>query len=174
MGAPPDRRYEPTVGPAGPPERDELIRLAGRALAHLDGQRGGAVYRDVEARSLPIADTVDADLDAADEGEADILLGRLGEVPVGYSVVRYEQSRGGRIALLTDIYVEPEARGVGVGRSMMDAVIERAAHAGCSGVQSEALPGDRATKNFFEASGLVARKITVFRDLLPAEPRTGS
>ena len=38
---------------------------------------------------------------------------------------------------------------------------------GCLGIDSVALPGDRATKNFFESFGLVARALRVHRPLPP-------
>ena len=40
--------------------------------------------------------------------------------------------------------------------------------AGAIGVDALALPGDRATKNFFETFGLKARAIVVHLSLLPA------
>jgi hypothetical protein len=42
-----------------------------------------------------------------------------------------------------------------------------AAAAGAVGIEATALPGDRATKNFFETHGLVARALTVHRRLDP-------
>lgn len=41
----------------------------------------------------------------------------------------------------------------------------RATAAGCLGIDALALPGNRETKNFFEASGLTARAIVVHRSL---------
>ncbi|MDH3754909.1 MAG: GNAT family N-acetyltransferase, partial [Acidimicrobiia bacterium] len=72
---------------------------------------------------------------------------------------------GSRLAVLEQIYVLPEARGVGVGESIMGEVEAFAQSQGCIGIDSLALPGDRATKNFFETFGLVARAITVHRKL---------
>ena len=64
-----------------------------------------------------------------------------------------------------DLFVEPEARGVGVGSALMTELLDAARRNGSCGIEAEALPGDRATKNFFEGFGLVARKITVHRRL---------
>ena len=74
-------------------------------------------------------------------------------------------SDGGELARLTDVYVEPEARGVGVGEMLLDAVVAWATERGCIGIDSLALPGNRETKNFFESFGLVARAIVVHRPL---------
>ena len=65
--------------------------------------------------------------------------------------------------MVDDLYVEPEARGVGVGEAMMDARPRLGGERGCVGVDALALPGNRATKNFFETFGLVARAIVVHR-----------
>ena len=74
-------------------------------------------------------------------------------------------SDGGRLAVVTDLYVEPEARGVGLGEAIMNHLVAWATDEGCFGVDSQALPGDRHTKNFFESFGLVARSLVVHRDL---------
>ena len=47
----------------------------------------------------------------------------------------------------------------------MDDLVAWCRDRGCVGVDSLALPGDRATKNFFESFGLVARAIVVHRPL---------
>jgi GNAT superfamily N-acetyltransferase len=169
VGPEPTPSFEPVVRDATPGDRAELVRLSAKALRHLDTQRGGEVFRDREARPDPVDDTVDADLAAAAAGAAIVLLGCLGPVPVGYAVARVEPTRGQPLAVVEDLYVEPEARRVGVGRALMTALVEHAEAAGCGGIEAEALPGDRATKNFFEGFGLVARKITVHRPLGAAE-----
>ena len=54
---------------------------------------------------------------------------------------------------------------MGIGEAMMDELVAWCAAAGCTGVDSLALPGDRHTKNFFESFGLVARAIVVHKVL---------
>ena len=66
---------------------------------------------------------------------------------------------------VTDIWVDPEARSVGVGESLIDAVISWCTERSCVGIDSLALPGNRATKNFFETFGFKARLLTVYRPL---------
>jgi len=161
----PTLAHEPVVRRADPTDRDELVRLATRALTHLDGQRGGSVFRHAEARPDPVHPTIDADLSATASGAVHVLVGSLGAVPVGYAVSRMRPTRQGRTAVVEDLYVEPEARGVGVGRALMVARVDQARRDGCNGIEAEALPGDRATKNFFESFGLVARKLTLHRAL---------
>jgi GNAT superfamily N-acetyltransferase len=156
--------YEPSVRPGAAADLDELTRLARRALGELAGGRGGTAYLATEARGEPVRDSLAADVTDRDRL---VLVGALGSVVVAYAVVAVEATRGPDRAVVTDLYVEPEARGVGLGRNLMDAVVRWAEERGCGGIDSVALPGDRATKNFFEGFGLVARLITVHRDLDP-------
>ena len=153
----------PTVRAAGPDDLDELVRLDTAAREHLHQHRGGPVYLLRSARPRPPHDSLEADL--ADE-LARISLGCIGDVPVGYAVTRLvELGDGSTVAEVSDIFVEPAARDVGVGGALMDDAVEWARERGCVGIDAHALPGDRHTKNFFESFGLVARAITVHRDL---------
>jgi GNAT superfamily N-acetyltransferase len=154
--------HEPRVRPASGADLDDLARLAARAHDALTGERGGDAYRSREARAEPWSDSLASDV--ADAG-ALVLLGSLGDVAVGYAVAGVEPCRGLDLALVRDLYVEPEARGVGLGRDLMDQVVAWATERGCGGIDASVLPGDRGTKNFFEGFGLVARLITVHRDL---------
>jgi GNAT superfamily N-acetyltransferase len=63
------------------------------------------------------------------------------------------------------LYVEPDARSVGVGAAIIEAGTEWLRGAGCSGVDVVALPGARDTKQFLEGAGLVARLIVMHRAL---------
>lgn len=88
-------------------------------------------------------------------------LALLEGVPVGVAVVRM----GDAVAVLEVLFTEPSARGVGVGHALMETVTTAARERGCARVESVALPGDRHTKNFFEAHGLVARALIVSTEL---------
>lgn len=96
-----------------------------------------------------------------------VLVGTVLGVPVGVVVARHEVVSDKRLALIEELYTEPEARGVGVGRRLIQAVELWARATGCIGIESMALPGDRDTKNFFEAAGLIARAIVVHRSFEP-------
>mgnify|MGYP006280573489 CR=1 FL=1 len=71
----------------------------------------------------------------------------------------------GADARIDQVFVEEEARELGLGDGLVEAALEGARRSGCRAVESTALPGDRDTKNLFERFGLVARAITVRRDL---------
>jgi GNAT superfamily N-acetyltransferase len=66
-------------------------------------------------------------------------------------------------AFVEQIYVDPGGRAVGVGEAMVGLLVDEATTRGAIGIESLALPGDRATKNFFENQGMVARAIIVHR-----------
>ena len=100
--------------------------------------------------------------------DALVLVGTFDDVVVGYGIVQLERLRDGTtLAVVDGLYVEPAARGVGVGEAVMDAVVAWSEEKGCRGIDGFALPGDRETKNFFERFGLTARAILVHRSLLP-------
>jgi GNAT superfamily N-acetyltransferase len=60
-------------------------------------------------------------------------------------------------------YVEPDARGVGVGTALLGALIEWFAGRGCASVDATALPGDRLSKQLFEAKGFTTRLLVLRR-----------
>lgn len=144
---------------------DELARLDGLARAHLGRERGGDLHLRHRVRAHPARESLELDL--ADPSTL-VLAGCLGRVVVGYAVVGLERLSDGEIlAVIAELFVEPPARDVGVGRALMAETLAWARRRGCSGIDAVAMPGDRATKNFFESAGLTARAITVHRDLTP-------
>lgn len=153
------------VRPAEPDDLPRLTTLAREVIAELAEQKGGIVWRRHAARPEPIEDGLAADLD---DPETLVLVGTIDDSVIGYTVTTIEDvADRGRLAVVRDLYVEPGARGIGVGAAMMDSVLAWAGERGCIGVDALALPGSRATKNFFEGFGLVARAIVVHRSLAP-------
>ena len=141
----------------------QVATLAGAATAEKLGQKGGALWARREARPAPQEATLRSALDRTDH---EVAVGTLDGVVVGYGVVRAETLLdGGLLGVIEDIYVDPAARAVGVGETLMNHLIDWCRARGCFGVDSLALPGDRETKNFFESFGLVARAIMVHRPL---------
>jgi GNAT superfamily N-acetyltransferase len=141
----------------------ELVRLDGLARDHLRPLRGGEMYLLHTARPDPATDSLRADLADVDR---EVLLGCIGDTAVGYAVAAIHPLADGTCAAdVSEVFVEPAARGVGVGNLLMSGLVHWATDRGCIGIDARALPGDRDTKNFFESFGLVARAITVHRDL---------
>ena len=146
----------------------DIADLARAAVAELAQGRGGDLWRRREARQEP----VEAEIAAAVEHDVGgrpglVVVGTITDAVVGYGVVHLEAlADGGRLAVIDDVYVHAEARGVGVGEAMMDEMVEFARREGCVGVDALVLPGDRHSKNFFETFGLTARAIVVHRSLV--------
>lgn len=150
---------------AGPEDAADVSSLAQEAIHELAPLRGGTIWRLQAARRAPLETSVAADL-AMGRSEGAVVVGTVDSTVVGYGVSRIETlADGSTLAVVTDLYVTPGARSVGVGAAMMARLIEHASEVGAIGIDSLALPGDRSTKNFFEASGLKARAIVVHRSL---------
>ncbi len=156
------------VRPAVATDLPRLSGLAAQAIQELSGQKGGIVWQRHAARREPLEDGLADDLADSD---TQVLAGTIHEAVVGYAVTSIERlSDESILAVVRDVYVEPDARGVGVGAALMEAILAWAEERRCIGVDALALPGGRATKNFFEGYGLVARAIIVHRDLSPGDP----
>lgn len=149
--------------------RDDLARiveLARQGTAELQPSRGGEVWALREARAEPLEESIGAAIDDVDQLA---VVGTIDGTVVGFATVHTEVLRdGSELAVIDEIYVEDEARGVAVGEAMMREVLAWCEARGCRGIDALALPGNRATKNFFESFGLTARAIVVHRPLEPA------
>jgi GNAT superfamily N-acetyltransferase len=150
---------------ATPADVPQLVELATEAIAELAPTRGGAIYTRREARWPPYDDRFTTEVSSPDHL---VVVGTIDDVVIGYGVVAVERLHDRSIlGVVSDLYVDPMARGVGVGEAMMDQIVAWCRQQGCLGVDALALPGNRATKNFFETFGLVARAIVVHRPLGP-------
>ena len=85
---------------------------------------------------------------------------------VGFGVATVEPlADGGRLGVVSELFVDEEGRAVGVGEAMLGSMVAFCVREGCVGVDAFALPGHRAAKNFFEESGFTARAIVMHRAL---------
>ena len=153
-----------TVKAASEAELPRLVELCRRARAELGSQeRGGAVYVAREARPEPVEESLrQAVLDPSQH----VTVGMIDGVPIGYASGRTEVLRDGTtLGVIDDLFVEEEARAVGVGEAMLDSLLAWFRDQGCSGVDAMALPGAREAKNFFERSGFTARLIVMHHRL---------
>ena len=145
---------------------DDLPRIVdlARLLRHeLVPMKGGALWANREALAEPLDD---AYAQLLDRDDAFIVVGTVDETVVGFGVVTLERLRSGEtLGIVSDLFVEPDARAVGVGESMADELVAFCAARGCVGIDTLALPGHRAAKNFFEESGFTARAIVMHRRL---------
>ena len=91
-----------------------------------------------------------------------MVVGTIDDVVVGFGVVTVEPlTDGGRLGVVSELFVDAEARAVGVGEAMLEPLVAFCTREGCVGVDAFALPGHRAAKNFFEESGFTARAIVM-------------
>jgi GNAT superfamily N-acetyltransferase len=138
---------------------DRIAELWAAARTELAGQeRGGPLYVAREGRSPAVTD-LPSMIGAAD---STIVVGAIDEVIVGYATGRTEPLPDGTaLGVIEDLFVEEGGRGVGVGEAMMERLLEWFGERNVIGVDAVALPGMRATKNFFETSGFSARLIVM-------------
>ena len=95
-----------------------------------------------------------------------LFVGEYEGAVVGLLAVSLNERVAGRVrGLIECCYVEPDARGVGVGSSLMEAAVAWGQDQGCTDLDALALPGDRQTKQRFEAAGFTARLLTLSRRL---------
>lgn len=159
----PTSEHAPRVRLAEPGDLAELVRLHALARDHVGAARGGAVLLGRDVRAVPVDTSLHDDLGDPDRR---VLVGCLGDEPVGFAVAVLEPLHdGSRLAQVVELFVEDRARDVGVGSALMHELLAWARSQGCAGIGSVVLPGDRASKNFFESFGLVARAILVHKEL---------
>lgn len=135
-----------------------LRHLAEQSRADRLTERGGVVLEQLEPRPA---------IDDARFADRDVLLalGLYADVAFGYAHANVVDVDGARIVRLHDVFVEPDARGVGIGEALLTFVFEWAQQQRAAAIDSIVLPGNREGKNFFERFGLVARAIHVYRAL---------
>jgi GNAT superfamily N-acetyltransferase len=151
------------VRPATAADVERLAELAAAAVSEQVASRGGAIWSVREAREVPASASFAT---ALADPDRTVLCGTLDDVVVAYAVVGVEALRDGTtLGVLSDLFSEPEAREVGVGELLVDAVIEWCGARGCIGIDALVLPGNRATKNFFEMLGFTARALVVHKKL---------
>lgn len=134
------------------------------------------MYRLLEAeqaalKSLwPVADGLPEPIERAFEmhlaaDESLIVLGTIDEVPLGFMWMRSEpllpQAGDARVGSARLVFVEVEARGVGVGEAMITMVMDDFRDRGITLFDSHVSPGHRLAKNFFESHGYSARRIVM-------------
>lgn len=152
-----------SVRPATVDDLDELAELDALLRREFEKLRGGAVYLLRDHRPEPVRESYAR---ALDDPATRLVVARVGPVAAGFGAATLQELHGGYVlADITEIFVLPELREVGVGAAIMSDLLHWARAAGADGIDSRTMPGDRETKNFFESNGLVARAILVHRDL---------
>lgn len=100
--------------------------------------------------------------------DALLYMGEIDGSPVGFILARVEevlpQARPDRIGSIRLVFSEVEARQVGVGETMREAILQELRGRGITRFDAHVLPGHRLAKNFFEAGGFSARSIVMHHD----------
>jgi GNAT superfamily N-acetyltransferase len=152
--------------PAGEHDIARIVELAHVMRAELSVMKGGATWFQREAWPEPLDDAYRTLIDRDD---ALVVVGTIDDYVLGFGVALIEPLRSGdRLGVVTDLFVEEPAREVGIGEAIMDDVIAFCTDRGCIGIDGLALPGHRATKNFFEEHHFTARLLTMHHRLGPS------
>jgi GNAT superfamily N-acetyltransferase len=150
--------------PATESDVDRLAVLHRQGSEELTPMRGGAIWAARDARPEPL-EAAFRDLVARDDTL--VVVGTIDDVAIGFGVGRLETLRDSRrIGIVDELFVEPEARSIGVGEAIVGLLLDFFGAHGCIGADALALPGNRATKNFFEQQGFVARAIVMHKRLV--------
>jgi GNAT superfamily N-acetyltransferase len=144
---------------------DPLVRMARRA----DGAELVELQRSFRDAAAPmrggerwLAENPPIDDWGAAIGAGEVVVAHLDDLVVGYLVARLGTDA---ILRVGEVWVVDEARELGFGDAMLELAITAGRDRGARGVEGQALPGDRATKNLYERAGIVARLIITYRDL---------
>jgi len=151
--------------PAEAADVPRIAELNRAVIAELAPMRGGAVWQAREARPEPLEEGL---AELLDDPDVRMLVATIDGTVVGYSVVRLEHLADGSVlGVIDDIFVEEGARQVGLGELMIDDLMSWCQERKCVGMDAMALPGHRATKNFFEESGFTARQLVMHHRFAP-------
>jgi GNAT superfamily N-acetyltransferase len=154
------------VRPATSDDESRLRALAGELSAGLVAQRGGRLLFASDPSAADGTGMADRLTEAVGAPGRLVLVGTLDGVVTGFAWCTVVEHRDrDRRGVLEACYVEPAARGVGLGHLLADAAMAWLEGQGATGVDGIALPGDRQAKNFFESSGFKARMLTMYRPL---------
>lgn len=143
-----------SVRPATGADLAECAVLLDRARDEAVGQRGASL--------LLASGTASVEAWWAERPERQLLVGEFDGAVVGLATGHLTPGERGMVDCC---YVLPEARRVGVGGALVEALTAWFADAGCTGVDALALPGDRDTKQLYETAGFRARLLVLHRPL---------
>ncbi len=140
-----------------------LADLTVAARTELEPTRGGRLWALEDTRPEPAGPSL---LQTIEDPAQCLFVGLIDGSILGYAGAHVQHlADGSLLAVVSEVFVDSNARGVGVGQALMSDVIHWARSMGCGGVDARVLPGNRQAKNFFERAGLVARAIVVHRAL---------
>jgi GNAT superfamily N-acetyltransferase len=123
------------------------------------------MWRLADGLAEPVGPAFD---DLMSNADALVVIGELDGYPFGFLVARVEgllpQADGIEVGALRLVFVEPDARQVGLGEEMREFALRALRERGLRRFDAHVLPGHRLAKNFFEAGGFSARSIIMHHD----------
>lgn len=135
-----------TVREATPGDADDLGRLLHDFSVEYDDETPGAAAFAARLRELL----------AGDETAALV----AGDGPDGFAIVRFRPSlyTPANECYLAELYVVPNLRGNGIGRAIMDAVLDLARARGCDHIDLGTSVDDVAARALYERMGFTNRE----------------
>lgn len=145
--------------PVGPEDIGTVADLAREARREALEYRGGERWLATEAAPEPLEDHLTQLMSAATVA---LVAGIWEEEVVGYGWARrMDRLDGSSIARIEELFVTPEARSVGVGELLFDALTQWARDHRLVAIDAFVLPGHREAKNFFETFKMTAHALIV-------------
>jgi L-amino acid N-acyltransferase YncA len=148
--------------PATRDDLERIVELYGPAEVEQVALREFWQYADALAEpTLGSLETI------TDDPNAHLVVGTIDDVIFGFAYGTIDpllpQAGGELIGVVRMIYTEAEARMVGVGAAMLEGIMDWFRSHEVARFDAIVSPGHRLAKNFFEAAGFKARRITMYR-----------
>ncbi|MCL1601212.1 MAG: GNAT family N-acetyltransferase [Actinomycetia bacterium] len=153
------------------------MHVSARLAVNADVIHLVSLYREMEEEQIvrkpiwALTDGLDHRFDmslfrAIEEEDSFVLAGEIDGATVGFIWATIEpmldRAQGAMIGRIRLIYTEPEARGVGVGHTMLTEMMDLLRARGIHQFDAPVGPGQRAAKNFFESHRFAARSIIMY------------
>ncbi len=150
------------------------MNLTARLAVNSDIPSLVVLYRDMEQEQTvrkpiwALTDGLDERFDlslfrAIETTDSIVLVGEIDGATVAFLWATIEpmldRANGSMIGRIRLIFTEPDARGVGVGHTLLTEVTKLLRESGIHHFDAPVGPGQRAAKNFFESHGFAARSI---------------
>ena len=152
--------------PAVSADLDRLVAMYGDLAAEQEAIR--EVWPFADGLESPVRATIRT---LIDDDDRDVIVGGIDDSVLGFLVAHTEPLLAPMddrsIGVIRLIYVDAEARGVGIGAAMLDVGTRRLSQRGVDLFDAPVSPGHRMAKNFFESNGFKARSIVMHRSGVP-------
>ncbi len=154
------------VRPGAESDVDRLLELARAMRAEFAEMRGGQMWILREEGRAGNADDLFGVIAQMADGKSRVVVGTIDGAAMGFAIGIIDTlADGALLGVVTDLFVEEQAREIGIGEAMLLDLTTFFAEHGCIGIDAVALPGDRSTKNFFEEQGFKARLLQMHHTL---------